>query len=185
MIIREHIHIYLKSLQKYLSRLDKQDANEVIKEIESHILDVVDLQTESGQAVDIEIILSGFGPPRELASQYVDHILTGSPPPKGFNAIQQLKRGATRGLWAGMAIFGYTIAAFLGLITLMKVIFPNSLGVWSTSNGNSIVITFSAADFPQSTELLGWWLAPMSFIACILIFWLTKRVLTALKLSLT
>jgi len=128
-------------------------------------------------------ILAGFGPARELASQYVDHVLQGSPPPKGFNAIQKITRGVTSGLWYSMAFFGYFMAGALGLIGLVKLIFPNQVGLWSSAQGNSVVITFTDANFPMSQEVLGWWLVPMALVASALIFILTRRVLKALRRS--
>ena len=181
MSVESHIHNYLSSLKKYLSRLDKTEAAEVIREIESHILDAVDAREAAGQAVDIEHILSGFGPPRDLAAQYADHVLTGSPPPKGFNAIRTITRGVTKGLWYSMAIFGYLIAGMLALVGLIKLLFADQVGLWTAAQGNTVVITFTDANFPMSQEILGWWLAPLALIAGGLVFWLTRRVLSALK----
>ncbi|MFC3194698.1 hypothetical protein ACFODZ_10655 [Marinicella sediminis] len=181
MSVRTHIRNYLSSLNKYLSRLDKADAGEVIKEIESHILDAVDAREAAGQPVDIKQILSGFGPPRDLASQYVDHILTGTPPPKGFNAIKKITRGVTKGLWFSMAVFGYLIAAMLGVLGLIKLFFPQDIGLWTAAQGNTVVITFTDANFPMSREVLGWWLVPLALIGCTLVLLLTRKVLAALK----
>ena len=181
MSVESHIHTYLSSLKKYLSRLDKAEAAEVIREIESHILDAVDAREATGQAVDIEHILSGFGPPRELAGQYADHVLTGAPPPKGFNAIRTITRGVTKGLWYSMAFFGYLIASMLALVGLLKLVFSEQVGLWTAAQGNTVVITFTDANFPMSQEVLGWWLVPLALTASGLVFWLTRRVLSALK----
>ena len=72
---RDTIHAYLKSLSKYLSRLEKADADDVIREIESHIYDALDARGEEGQHASVKDILAGFGAPRDLAAGYVDHIL--------------------------------------------------------------------------------------------------------------
>src|SRR3990167_9225382 len=89
---RDIIHQYLKELERYLARLKKTEAQEVLKEIESHIFDALE-QQHSGQAEDARAILQGFGEPRELAAQYVAHITKGAPPPVGFKAIQKVKQG--------------------------------------------------------------------------------------------
>ena len=55
MLDRDTIHTFLQSLNKYLSRLNKEDAHEVIKEIESHIYDVIEWK-ESNNAQILSLI---------------------------------------------------------------------------------------------------------------------------------
>lgn len=178
---RDQIHAYLKSLSKYLSRLHKSDAEEVIREIESHIYDALDLQQESGQSSDLASILEGFGEPRQLAAQYVEHILQGAPPPSGFKAIQKVKKGVTHGVYYSMFLFGYGIALALVLTGLGKLFFPESIGVWAATHGNSIIITFAESTYPESEEILGFWLIPLAVITGLGIGWLTRRVLAVLN----
>ncbi|WP_223788080.1 HAAS signaling domain-containing protein [Marinicella meishanensis] len=181
MNIRTELHNYLSSLNKYLARLHHDDAAEVIKEIESHILDAVEAREANGETVDMKHILAGFGSARDLASQYVDHVLQGAPPPKGFKAIQSITRGVTKGLWYSMAFFGYFMAGALALVGLAKLLFPNQVGLWSAAQGQSVVITFTDARFPMSQEVLGWWLVPLALLASGLVFILTRKVLKALR----
>lgn len=181
---RELIHNYLKRLSKYLSRLDKADADEVIREIESHIFDAIELQEQNGQQPDALSILNGFGEPRELANQYVEHLLKGTPPPTGFKAIQSVKKGATKGLYYSMGLFGYGVSVFLVMIGLAKLFMPDVVGVWSAAQGNSVTITFSDHTYPNSEELLGYWLMPIAITIGIGTARLTKRVLGVLKVSL-
>ncbi|WP_286235414.1 HAAS signaling domain-containing protein [Thalassotalea sediminis] len=178
---RTLINQYLTSLSLYLSRLDKSEADEVIREIESHIHDALELQLANGQTQNVQEILDGFGDPRQLANQYVEHIVNGTPPPKGFNAIQKVKRGVTKSLFFSMAIFGYGIAAFLIVIGLCKLLMPDAVGVWSASQGNSIIITLSEHSYPQAQELFGYWLIPVAILAGGFIARVTTSVLVVLK----
>ncbi|MCJ8318430.1 MAG: hypothetical protein MJK12_02280 [Colwellia sp.] len=181
---REQIHQYLKDLSKYLSRLDKFNADEVIREIESHILDAIELQEQNGHQIDAQAILDGFGEPRALANQYVEHMLKGTAPPRGFKAIQSVKKGVTKSLYYSMGLFGFGISLFLILIGLGKLFMPDAIGVWSAAQGNSVIITFSEHAYPNSTELLGYWLIPIAIVIGIGTALLTKRVLAVLKQSL-
>lgn len=181
---RELIHTYLKSLSKYLSRLDKFDAEEVIREIESHILDAIELQEHNGQQPDAQAILDGFGEPRELANQYVEHLLKGSPPPRGFKAIQKVKKGATKTIYYSMGLLGFGISISLIIIGLGKLFMPDVFGLWAITEGNSVTITFSEHAIPNSEELLGYWLIPIAISFGIGIASLTKSVLKVLKDSL-
>lgn len=180
---REMVHDYLKSLMKFLSRLDKNDANDVLREIECHIYDVMEIREKDGQMINAEAILEGFGKPRELANQYVGHILEGAPPPKGFRAIQRVKRGATKGLYFATGFFGYFISLTLLAIGLYKPFDPESVGFWTSESGDSVVIG-AMSEVPAGTqELLGWWIVPIAIGLAIGGAYLTNRVLRVLKLK--
>jgi uncharacterized membrane protein len=181
---RELIHKYLKNLSKYLSRLDTADAQEVIREIESHIFDALELQEQSGRQTDSQLILDGFGEPRELANQYVEHLLKGTPPPIGFKAIQSVKKGATKTLYYSMGFLGFGVSVFLIIIGLGKLFMPSEIGVWSAAQGNSFIVTFSEHVYPNSEELLGYWLSPIAIGIGVGIARFTKSVLKVLKESL-
>ncbi|GHF94263.1 HAAS signaling domain-containing protein [Thalassotalea marina] len=178
---REVIHQYLKNLSTYLSRLNKEEATEVIKEIESHILDVVEAKEQAGEKVDANAILAGFGSPRELAEQYVAHMLEGTPPPVGFNAIQTVKKGITRGAYYGMFAFGVSVSTLLILVGLAKFFLPDQIGLWSSTHGNSVILAFAADTQPNAEELLGYWLAPIAVLLGLGVAKLTKSVLRVLK----
>ncbi|NQY63282.1 MAG: hypothetical protein HRT38_06035 [Alteromonadaceae bacterium] len=178
---RDIIHDYLKSLAKYLSRLEASEADEVILEIESHIYDVLELREKNNQVIDAKSILEGFGHPRDLASQYVDHVLKGTPPPTGFKAIQHVKKGVSKSLYFAMGIFGYGISVALLILGISKLIIPDLVGVWSAANGNSFAIGFLDQPYPANHELLGFWLVPLAIILGMGTAQLTKRVLSVLK----
>lgn len=181
----EIVRGYLKSLSRYLSRLEKADADEVIREIESHICDVLESREKAGQETNVGGLLSGFGEPRALAAQYVEHILEGTPPPKGFQAIQTVKRGASKGLYFGMVFFGYSISLALMAITLIKLIAPDWVGVWLSEHGQSVVIGVGANVLDRApegtTDLLSWWVIPVAIMLSVCIAYLTRRILTILK----
>ncbi|MEO9599607.1 hypothetical protein [Parasphingorhabdus sp.] len=180
---REMIHNYLQSLMRFLSRLDREDADDVLREIESHIYDVMEMREENGQIIDASAILEGFGQPRDLASQYVDHILKGAPPPRGFKAIQSVKRGATSGLRYATALVGYVTAATLIIVGLYKLIDPDAVGFWANESGESVVIG-ALTEVPAGThELMGWWLTPVALGIGIAAAYLTSRLLRVLKLK--
>lgn len=181
---RDIIHQYLHELNRYLARLSQTEAQEVIREIESHIFDVIEQGEAAGQAADAAAILKGFGEPRELAAQYVAHITTGAPPPKGFKAIQKVKRGVTISLYYSMALFGFSIAAALIFIVIAKLVTPELVGVWSTAGGHSFVIGFTSPSLPQEREMLGVWIVPVAGLAGIAIIEITRRVLRVLRSAL-
>ena len=177
----EMIRNYLKSLMKFLSRLDKEDADDVMREIECHIYDVIEIQKQNGQPVNAQALLEGFGRPRDLASKYVDHILDGAPPPKGFKAIQHVKKGATKGLYFATGFFGYIMSITLLGVGIYKTIDPKSVGLWANETGNYAVVGILSEAPVGTQEMLGWWIIPFAVGLGIGGAYLTNRVLSVLK----
>ncbi len=177
----EMIHRYINDLRRYLSRLAPHETQEVIREIESHLFDVLELQAANGQAADVADILRGFGEARQLAAQYVAHIEEGAPPPRGFRAIQRVKKTVTTSLYFAMAVFGFSMAFALLFVAGAKFLLPESVGVWSTPHGNSIVVGFVSVPPLATQEVMGWWIVPVATILAIGVALLTRKVLQVLK----
>ena len=171
---------YLQQLELYLARLNAQDRNDVLKEIESHLFDVLESQPDA----DIHLILQGFGEPRQLAQQYIAHLTTGAPPPKGFKAITQVKRSVTYSLYFSMAVFGGVTAFSLLLTAIAKLFWPEHVGVWSESAGEAITLGIMADPKPAELEVLGYGLVPVAALTGLAVLWLTRKVLMALKKQL-
>lgn len=182
MVSHQPIQAYMKSLVTHLRKLDKADADEVIREIDCHINDVLEQADARGEELDVEALLEGFGPPDVLAAQYIAHIQAGAPPPAGFRVIQRVRGTVTSGLYYTMGAFGFSAAAALLALALAKVVVPSSVGAWSTGNGHSIILTWSGSPNPGSDELLGYGLVPIALLASVFCAELTRRVLRALQI---
>lgn len=180
---RKMIRGYLAHLEKYLQPLSPDDRGEVIKEIESHIYDVIDNKEIAGEEADVKAILEGFGPPRELASDYVEHLTLGTPPPAGFGAIQQVKKQVATGVYWGMWAFGYGVAAALFFLGFLNLLFPHAIGIWSENDGNSVIIGWLSNPVLGQDEKIysGFSITPIALILGYLVAWLSKRILHVLK----
>lgn len=178
---RDQINDYLKSLSRHLSRLDRADADEVLREIESHVDDALEAQAAARRPVDAGQILAGFGSARELADRYVAHVLQGSPPPPGFRAIQRVKKQATRGLYWATAASGYGMALALMGLAIYKPLTPSALGLWADESGSVAVLGVFQQSPPGMREVLGWWFVPIAVGLAVAAFYLTRRLLAALK----
>ena len=178
---RDRIDAYLASLSRHLSPLDRVEADEVLREIESHVDDALEAQAAANEPADAARILAGFGPPRELAAKYVAHVLRGTPPPAGFRAIQRVGTHATRGLYWMTALSGYGLAAALALVAIVKPLTPSTLGLWANASGNVAVLGMFQQSPPGMHEVLGWWIVPLAIAPAIGALYLTRRLLAALK----
>ena len=175
------IRQYLATLERYLARLDPLEANEVLREIESHIYDAIELQERSGNVADVAPILQGLGAPRQLAEQYVSHILQGSEPPAGLARIQAVKRTVSKTLYWSTGLVGYGLGCVLILMAFSKLLLPQQVGVWSSANGHSFVVGIVDNPLHNSSELLGMWLVPLGVILGYFILRVTHALLSVLK----
>ena len=150
-------------------------------EIESHILDVLEAREEDSE-ITVESVLAGFGNPRDLAAQYVEHILQGAPPPSGFKTIQKVKKGVTKGLYFTVTGLGYVVSLILIFVGIWELLEPDKVGIWSTPHGQSVILGISN-DPPAEgqQEILGWWLMPFGLGFGFVGLYLTYRVQSALK----
>ena len=178
---RQSIRAYLGVLASHLGALDRAEADEVVREIESHIHDALDQADARGGDVDVNAVLKGFGSPESLAAQYVAHVRTGAPPPSGFRVIQRVARTATRGLYYAMGAFGYSVAGAFLLLAVAKLLHPSRVGMWSARGGESITIAWSGSPQAGGDELLGYGLLPIALIASAWCAELTRRVLRVLR----
>lgn len=176
----ELIRGYLQQLQRHLVRLSPQEADDVLREIESHIFDVLDMHQASGQSAPIADVLQGFGEPKQLAAQYVSHLTMGTPPPAGFRALKRVRQGAGLSLYWAMAVFGYTVAGVIALIAIARLLVPFSFGVWWGAGGHSVQISL-VPQHAGSGELLSYWFVPVLAGIALALAWLTRKVLSLLR----
>lgn len=174
------IQDYLQALARQLARLERADADEVLREIESHLHEAMTARRAAGEPVDAAQILAGFGPPQQLAQQYVAHLLQGSPPPPGFRALQRIRQQVGDGLIWATAFAGYGSALALLLLAIAKAIAASGLGLWADASGQVAVL--GVVDPPPAgmRELLGWWLLPLAAGLSAAVFLLTRRLLAVL-----
>jgi hypothetical protein len=165
---------YLAALRKRLRPLAASDAQEILDEIRSHILD----KTAAQGAMNPESLaatLAALGSPEALAGDYVTNALlhraqsSRSP----FPLLRALFR------WAGLSfagfitlilsLIGYFIGGAFFLCALLKPFHPQSAGLWRIPDPHdpssiSLRLGFSLPP-PGAHELLGWWIIPLGLFA--------------------
>ena len=176
---RNVIRMYLTSLNRYLAPLSDEEAGEVVREIESHIFDVIDSQEMAGQEADVTRILARLGPPRELAAQYVSHVRSGTPPPEGLSAIATVRKGLSRTFYYSLALFGFGFGLALFALAFVNLLVPNGVAIWSSADGNTVVIGLMQhpINSEQPDKLRGFWITPVALIVGYIIMLTTHKVL--------
>ncbi|MEW5249889.1 HAAS signaling domain-containing protein [Microbulbifer sp. 2201CG32-9] len=176
------IHDYLSELEIYLSRISEIQALEVVREIESHIYDSLDLQEKSDNT-EIELILARLGTPRDLAAGYIEHVTTGAAPPKGLKPLSGIRKGISKSIYYLIVSVGFGISIALITAAMVKLISPSIFSVWIAEHGNSLIISFSQAD--QSAQDLGTvWVTSTAILIGFSTFYLTSRISRILKMHI-
>lgn len=180
--IRGYLYLLMQSLG---SLLGAEVARDCVREVESHIRDryaeKLALSAEPAERELLDAVLSGLGPPLELAKIYsaelaIDEALeTG-----GLRAIlKAVGRGArvTVGSSApAIAVFlGYGVALAFFLVVVAKIFFPDSVGLlirggWPVAYGLFVNV-------PDDARVAGgYWNIPISLVLGAIAFALTHRM---------
>jgi len=163
--IRGYLYVLERSLRSFLSPAVAADA---VREVESHIRDAV---AEAGDVPDehaaLEGILRRLGPPMRVAQAYSLELVMDEAAATGrlTSVLRSLFHAATTGVIAFFAAFGLFVGYSMGIafvvIAMMKPIFPNNVGFWTTPNG---ILVSSGVNFPSVREGLvfhtSYWIIP-------------------------
>ena len=202
----QKIDAYLKRVRKALRGMPSDDADEIIAELHSHILDRAaagggeaaaagrgEAPVDGGEApvAGVDAAIHGLGSPESLASQYATEALmiraqvSRSP----VVLMQSLFR------WAGLsaagffvclgALVGYVLAAVLLLCALVKPFRPHTAGLWTSNGADGLNLGFHlgfGASTPQGKEILGWWIIPIGLaLGYGLFVWTTRCALWSVR----
>ena len=177
------IDAYLTRLQRGLRNLREQDAQEIVAELRSHIMDKAALDgTATSAAVDAALV--GLGAPEDLAAEYLTEDLvsrarvTRSP----WLVLRSLFRWASLSLGGLLLLIpslaSYFVSVVLAWAAFFKPIHPQSTGLWvipkSSDYELSLHMGFGA---PPATghEVLGWWIIPIGLGLGVGLFLLTLQ----------
>jgi uncharacterized membrane protein len=135
----EQIESYLADLHEALKDVSREERDEILREIRTHIVDSL---RDNPQAA-VETVLRGLGAPERLAEQYQTEVLL----TQASHSFSPWLLLSTAWHWAhtgvcGFAVFmvamvGYLMALGLLLTVLLKPFFPNRIGLW-VGHGNLV-----------------------------------------------
>lgn len=164
---------FLEGLRRGLVAMPKEERDDVVEEIRSHLLE--------RQAQGKENLLEGFDSAEALAADFVaERSLRGAlslGTPWAFAralAISARDSFATLLLLVGL-VLGQVVAFFCLLTAVMKLFSPADFGLWA---GNGSFYIGRRTESVQ--ELLGLWGFPLLLALGVLLFWGSNRGLRAL-----
>jgi uncharacterized membrane protein len=178
---QQRIEAYLGQLRARLRGVSNPEADEIVAELRSHIMDraaVGEAGAEtSGEmtVAGVDAALAALGSPEDLASQYVtDNLLARAEVSRSpFQILKSLFRWASLSV-AGFfvllgSIVGYSIGTIFVLVAVAKLFHPRTAGLWTipdSSGGLELSFRLGFGSVPQAgKDVLGWWIVPIGWLA--------------------
>ncbi len=162
---------YIVRFRCVLAGMPMAEQEDIIAEIRAHIQERV-----SVSGMSLEETLARLGAPEDLARDYTRGALVRRAS-SGFSPWLILRAAfawAMTGVHgAGVfvtAVFGYALAFGFMLWCLLKMVFPDQIGLWVDPDFNP---GFRPGELPQDHEVLGSWFQPITFGIGLLFFTLT------------
>jgi uncharacterized membrane protein len=166
------VEIYLRILRKHLRGIDREEVDEIVEELRTHIMEKA--TTATGLTVStVNSTLASLGDPRQLAGQYLAGLLAETPLSRSpLRMLSILFRWASLSV-AGIVVFlsalvGYLAGGALLLCALLKAIHPHTAGIWATrdvAGDLSISVRLGFGTAPVGAkEILGWWIIPIGLL---------------------
>jgi uncharacterized membrane protein len=183
--VKNLIGEYLIKLKEVLRPLPEKEREEIVLEIEGHIEERLAQFLKEGKETDVlKDILNKLGKPEEYASEFVtDYLLS-----KGMEqrSVIKIVKGLLR--WGCSTLIGFFYAFFFFVsylvsisfvfIGVMKPIFPEHVGLFLKEGSLEGFGFFTSASFdPNTQEILGYWVIPISLFIGIIWFIVTSWLL--------
>jgi hypothetical protein len=174
-----HLDTYLDQVRRHLTALPKSEADEIVAELRSHVLDKVD-GAATPQAV--EAAIAALGTPREVArfnltERVAAEVDEDRSPLTVLRGVGRLARLSVYGAFTGLVSFtGYVLSAGFVITAISKILSRTQAGLWRyprPAGGDGYV--FGVTNHPGGQELLGWWVVPISLVLAVIVGWLTWR----------
>jgi hypothetical protein len=149
-------------------------------ELKAHLLESY-IQLDSGDEVDrIRAAIAKLGQPSEFIPLWVEErLLDGAQPGSSTrNLFFLLRSNAAKGVkqfaFSMTVGFGYLLSFYFFIVSVMKVFFPDHVGLYLSSTGIPILGYVDSEDF---VELLGPWLIPVCLGTAIFLQFLSNRLI--------
>lgn len=176
---RETWDKYQDRVEKLAGALAAPQRRDMLLEIRAHLLESM-LRGEGDESQRLEQAIAQLGRPEEFVPGWVEERLSQAADPALMmrSRWQLLRLDATRGLLGllrSIALgFGYMLVFYSFVMFILKILFPENVGLFVLPNGVPLV---GYADAEGISELLGWWFLPISLLLGVVLFWwLNRRV---------
>jgi hypothetical protein len=179
-LAREIWETYLKQVDTLCGSLDGRQRTDIKMELKAHLLESYIQLKEGDEATRIAAAIDRLGQPEEFIPLWVEErLLDGARLGSGtrnlfhllrINAFKSLKQFMISMLMG----FGYLLSFYFFITAVMKLFYPQYVGLYITDAGWPFIGYVDAEGF---TELLGYWLTPVGLAAAITLQWFLNMLL--------
>ena len=176
-----HLETYLVQVRRRLHALPAAEADEVIQELRSHVLDRVEGEPTPRS---MEAALEALGSPADVARLNVTEraaalVGASSAPLRVLRALYRVATVSVLGVFTFfVSLFGYSLSAAFLALAVLKPIAPDTVGLWWRNNpGGEPDFVFGSVDpAPGWQDSLGYGLIPISLVLGLSLGYLTWRL---------
>ncbi len=187
--VEREMDSYLERLRASLSALPSEQAEDIVREIRSHLLDSIGSNEEGDEnRRRLDEALARLGDPTTLASAYrMDSLAVRAQASRSPILLMRLAM-----LWATRSLEGIAalVVAFVGYATaliglgcaLFKPFMPDRIGLWMSEVApDDVSYQLGRVSTPptDARELLGWYIIPLGLIVGAIALTATTRFLLA------
>jgi hypothetical protein len=177
---------YSEQLKSILKKVKSVYKNDIITEIQSHILDgfnEIEIKDETGR---LKKAMENLGDPSDflmplIAEKYLTDASTNYKPMlivKGL--FYYIKSGFRQFLKGMIYVTGYAFVVGFALVAVLKIIQPDRVGFFISKAG-TINIGFVDDISKVDRELLGYWIIPLALTIAIVLYYALSKLLRLLK----
>jgi hypothetical protein len=178
--------LYSQKLANILKKVKSGYKNDIITEIQSHILDGFSELKLKNETERLNKAIENLGDPSDfltplIAEKYLTDASANYRPmfiAKGL--FYYLKSGFRQFLKGMIYVTGYIFIIGLALVAILKIFIPSKTGFFVSKTGTiniGLVSDISNVD----RELLGYWFIPLALIMSIILYYTLAKLLRLLK----
>jgi len=177
---------YSEQLRSILKKVKSVYKNDIITEIQSHILDgfnEIELKDETKR---LKKAIENLGDPSDflmplIAEKYLTDASINYKPMFIIKGLFYYINSGFRQFMKGMIyVTGYTFVVGFALVAALKIFQPNRVGFFISKAG-TINIGFVDDISKMDRELLGYWIIPLALIISIALYYALSKLLRLLK----
>jgi hypothetical protein len=170
---------YMKRVSDLCHLLDKRQTADIEMELKAHLLESF-VQIKDGDEVSrISAAMERLGKPEDFVPMWVEErLLDGAQPGSSTrNLFLLLRSNAVKGVqqfsFSMLIGLGFLLSFCFFIISILKLFFPQNVGLFLTPSGVPILGYVDAEGF---TELLGYWLIPLGLVATFLLQYVLNKL---------
>ena len=169
----------MSQVEAHCGLLDARQRTDILSELKAHLLESFVRLNNGDEVQSLSTAVERLGQPDEFVPLWVEErLLDGAQPGSGIRSLFSLIRtNALKGVrqfFASMVVgFGYLLSFYFFLMAIMKLIYPDNVGLYLTPGGIPILGYVDADEF---TEVMGAWLTPVGLVSAVVLQFLLARV---------